>query len=185
MSGFGLKPQSAATTVKTNSKSKNKGQKKKSKQRSSSSNSSVSSSSSTKKPKNRKKKKEKKRRRKRSSSSFSYVQTKKRAKEKEKDRKKESRSPPRCPAPKESLHKYPLDYPIEAYQKTLAAILEQVPEAEFDDLPNEHDGWVTAVKSTAGVSLVLLNKALKKNDISQTTITDKGGKVGQLLEHFQ
>ena len=116
-------------------------------------------------------------------------------KEKEREKKKKrsrssSRSAERkdakkAAAAKAAAAKFPSDYPPEAYEQTLAAIHEQVPETVFEDLPDEHDGWVTAAKFTAGVTLVMLNEVLKKCKLSQTTYTDKGGKVGQPLEHFQ
>ena len=40
-------------------------------------------------------------------------------------------------------------------------------------------------RMAAGVTAGALNEVLKKCKLSQTTFTDKGGKVGQLLEHFQ
>ena len=78
----------------------------------------------------------------------------------------------------------PPDNPKVAYAKLITTLHEALPDTSFDVDTCDHDEWVKTVKNSTGVTINVLNKQLAKHSLSQTTHTDKSGKVNQLIDFY-
>ena len=78
----------------------------------------------------------------------------------------------------------PQDNPKVAYAKLVTTLNESLPDTSFDVDTCDHDEWVKTVKNSTGVTINVLNKQLAKHSLSQTTHTDKSGKVNQLIDFY-
>ena len=153
---------------KVSGKNKDKKEKEmKKRKRSTTSSSSTPSSSSSESDKKKKKKKDAK---------------KKHVKNTKKDKKRKSSSPEAEPKKREI--DIPNDNPKTCYAKLIQTLIKHVPDTDFEVDTSDHDEWVKIVRNATGVTGKILNLALADHSLSQTTYTDKSGKINQLIDFF-